>query len=236
MQSIVSVPPFPRKRPSSICPVRRGSPAPFCAAEPEEGGRRLGLHLSAEDIVYGLGEQPRGINKRGWIYRSWNTDDPIHTEGIPAMYGSHNFFVVCGEKPFGAFFDCAGRMTFDVGYTDPEELTVTAYEDFDLYIIRPDGARETAENQGDRTPAPVLSPVEDIVRQFRALIGQSYIPPKWGFGYAQSRLGIRFGGGYPRGGGPDTRRRSCRSTPSISISITWSGIKTSRWISPAIPI
>lgn len=181
--------PFPTEATVVDLPCAQGSPAPFCAAEPEEGGRRLGLHLSAEDIVYGLGEQPRGINKRGWIYRSWNTDDPIHTEGIPAMYGSHNFFVVCGEKPFGAFFDCAGRMTFDVGYTDPEELTVTAYEDFDLYIIRPDGARETAENQGDRTPAPVLSPVEDIVRQFRALIGQSYIPPKWGFGYAQSRWG-----------------------------------------------
>ena len=28
--------------------------------------------LNEKDIVYGLGEQVRGINKRGWIYKSCN--------------------------------------------------------------------------------------------------------------------------------------------------------------------
>lgn len=31
----------------------------------------------------------------------------------------------------------------------------------------------------------------DITRQFRALIGQSYIPPRWAFGYQQSRWGYK---------------------------------------------
>ncbi len=38
--------------------------------------------LSDKDIVYGLGEQVRGINKRGWIYTSCNSDDPHHQEDI----------------------------------------------------------------------------------------------------------------------------------------------------------
>ena len=43
------------------------------------------------DIVYGLGEANRGINKRGYIYVSNNTDDAIHTEDKQSLYGSHNF-------------------------------------------------------------------------------------------------------------------------------------------------
>ena len=34
--------------------------------------------MEETDIVYGLGEANRGINKRGYIYVSNNTDDPNH--------------------------------------------------------------------------------------------------------------------------------------------------------------
>ena len=36
--------------------------------------------MEPSDIVYGLGENVRGINKRGWVYQSRCTDDPSHTE------------------------------------------------------------------------------------------------------------------------------------------------------------
>ena len=36
--------------------------------------------LAPDDIVYGLGENVRGINKRGWLYRSKNSDEPQHSE------------------------------------------------------------------------------------------------------------------------------------------------------------
>ena len=87
--------------------------------------------------VYRLGENVRGINKRGWRYESWNLDDPIHHEGRTSLYGSHNFFLVCGKECFGVFLDCAGRVEYDVGYTRPSELTVTA-QDFDLYLFEGD--------------------------------------------------------------------------------------------------
>ena len=36
--------------------------------------------MDEDDIVYGLGEANRGINKRGYCYISNCTDDPVHTE------------------------------------------------------------------------------------------------------------------------------------------------------------
>lgn len=137
----------------------------------ENGKYAFGYALSQQDCVYGLGEQVRGINKRGWIYNSWNYDDPRITEGRTQLYASHNFIVVSGARTFGAFFDCAGRVTFDIGYTDKDALTVTSC-DVDLYVI-----------EGES--------ILDIVHQFRLLIGTSYIPPKWAFGYGQSRWGYK---------------------------------------------
>ena len=36
--------------------------------------------LDSGDIIFGLGEAVRGINKRGWIYESWCSDETNHTE------------------------------------------------------------------------------------------------------------------------------------------------------------
>ena len=33
--------------------------------------------------------------------------------------------------------------------------------------------------------------LKDIIRQFRQMIGRSYIPPKWAFGFGQSRWGYQ---------------------------------------------
>ncbi|MGL5087202.1 MAG: TIM-barrel domain-containing protein, partial [Clostridium sp.] len=40
----------------------------------------LKLKLEDNDIVYGLGENVRGINKRGWIFESYCSDDPNHAQ------------------------------------------------------------------------------------------------------------------------------------------------------------
>lgn len=54
--------------------------------------------MDAEDIVYGLGEQVRGINKRGWEYISWATDEPHHHEDKRSLYSAHNFLIVSGKR------------------------------------------------------------------------------------------------------------------------------------------
>lgn len=145
---------------------------PYFTVEKTEEQLQFEYTLENEEKVYGLGENVRGINKRGWIYKSCCADEPNHLEDRTSLYASHNFLVLDGGKEqFGVFFDYPGIITFDVGYTHLNELKITLSEpDADVYVM-------TGES------------ILDIVKQFRQLIGRSYIPPKWAFGYQQSRWG-----------------------------------------------
>lgn len=151
--------------------VQNGDVPYFTVAKTEEQ-LQFEYTLENEEKVYGLGENVRGINKRGWIYKSCCADEPNHLEDRTSLYASHNFLVLDGgREQFGVFFDYPGIITFDVGYTHLNELKITLSEpDADVYVM-------TGES------------ILDIVKQFRQLIGRSYIPPKWAFGYQQSRWG-----------------------------------------------
>ena len=73
------------------------------------------------------------------------------------------------QKTCGLFVDTPGRVTFDAGYTDIDELCITMEDgNYKLYLI-----------EGASYP--------DVVKEFRELIGRSYIAPRWAFGYGQSR-------------------------------------------------
>lgn len=129
------------------------------------------FNLGNSDAVYGLGESPRGINKRGWIYESWCTDETNHTEDKRALYGAHNFIVISGKEKFGLFIDYPGKIEWDIGYSKSNEVRITlSGSDADFYYIN--GSTE-----------------RDITAQFRRIIGKSYIPPFWAFGYQQSCWG-----------------------------------------------
>ena len=127
--------------------------------------------MGENEVVYGLGEANRGINKRGYIYVSNNTDDPNHTEDKRSLYGSHNFVILSGKETFGLFLDYPSTITFDIGFTKYDKLTISCEEaNLILYVITGDSAY-------------------DVVKQFRSMIGRSYIPPKFAFGFGQSRWG-----------------------------------------------
>ena len=151
--------------------------------DPESG--KVSYEMTPGDRVFGLGQAVRGINKRGWIYESFCSDDPHHEETKHSLYGAHNFIIVqrnesthgsnagSGRVHFGLFIDNPGKVTFDIGYNAVNELKITQkYPDSYIYYISGDS-------------------LKDIVHQFRTLIGRSYIPPKWAFGYGQSRWGYR---------------------------------------------
>ena len=59
----------------------------------ENGNFVFEFDMADSDIVYGLGEAPRGINKRGWVYNSFCSDDPFHTETKSSLYAAHNFLI-----------------------------------------------------------------------------------------------------------------------------------------------
>ena len=50
---------------------------PFLTAEADGG---WSYAMAPDAVVYGLGEMPRGINKRGWHYVANNTDESHHGE------------------------------------------------------------------------------------------------------------------------------------------------------------
>lgn len=167
--------PFETDAVTASIPAETGIPA--FGTISTDNGFSLTYDLVPDDMVYGLGEANRGINKRGYLYISYCSDDPIHTEDKHSLYGAHNFIIVSrvsgspASDAFGLFFDYPGAVTFDIGYSHRDLLTVSCETpDLYLYVI-------TGEN------------AYDVVRQFRKIIGKSYVPPKFAFGYGQSRWG-----------------------------------------------
>lgn len=161
--------PFPTQSVVLSLPAESG-PVPFLT--PDGTGWRL--TLSEQAAVYGLGEMPRGINKRGWHYIANNTDESRHSEDKLSFYGAHNFLLVRdGSTCFGLFVDFPGKVYYDIGYTRHDLFSFhTETSDYDLYLLS--GGNENA-----------------ICKEFRTLIGRSYIPPRWAFGLAQSRWGYK---------------------------------------------
>jgi len=129
----------------------------------------LEYSMDGQTLLYGLGENQRGINKRGGLYHSYCSDDAFHTPDKRSLYGAHNLLLVDGASTFGVFVDFPGRVAFDAGFTDRDTLSITIYgTDADIYIIRGGSLKE-------------------LVKSFRNLVGAAYVPPKWAFGYQQSR-------------------------------------------------
>ena len=161
--------PFPTQSVVLSLPAESG-PVPFLT--PDGSGWRL--TLSEQAAVYGLGEMPRGINKRGWHYIANNTDESRHSEDKLSFYGAHNFLLVRdGSTCFGLFVDFPGKVYYDIGYTRHDLFSFhTETPDYDLYLLS--GGNENA-----------------VCKEFRTLIGRSYIPPRWAFGLAQSRWGYK---------------------------------------------
>ncbi len=153
-------------------PAEQGSLPYFTLSKGEDGSLTFSLILSPEEVLFGLGQGVRGIDKRGHRYESWNSDVFNHTEERPSLYGSHNFLVFFSpDRLFGVYLDDPGKITWDLGYTARDQAVITVESgSLDLYLI-----------EEDSLPA--------IARAFRGLTGRSYIPPRWAFGYIQSRWG-----------------------------------------------
>lgn len=149
-----------------------GGEIPHFTVTKADGSVSFTTILGDDDLIFGLGENVRGINKRGHLYRAWNMDDFSHTENKGGIYSSHNLLLFSGEQGvFGAYFDDPSAVTFDLGYSDGGKAVITSENgNLSVYLIE-------------------STTLTGLVREFRHLIGRSYIPPKWAMGYIQSRWG-----------------------------------------------
>lgn len=173
-----------------VVPVETGDVLPYFSAAQEGKERVFTAALAPDDVVYGLGQSVGKIDKRGKTYVHYNVDNTRHRPDTLSLYGSHNFLIVDGETVRGFFFDCPGRVVFDVGDTSPDTLRVQCQGGVTVYAV--DG--------------PTAA---DVTGQFLNAIGRSYLPPRWAFGFGQSRWGYksekdirRVAEGYRRAGLP----------------------------------
>ena len=151
----------------------QAGPVPFFDVRTgADGSLSFSLSLRPEEVIFGLGQAVRGVDKRGFRFESWNSDVFNHTESQPSLYGSHNFIVFFSpERLLGLFLDDPGRIIWDLGYEKHDEAVITSLSgNLDLYLI-----------EGDS--------LAGVARTFRELTGRSYVPPRWAFGYIQSRWG-----------------------------------------------
>ncbi|MEI8027221.1 MAG: TIM-barrel domain-containing protein [Pseudomonadota bacterium] len=132
----------------------------------------LSRAMTRDTEIFGLGQTMGNVNKRGARCRMYAIDDFQHTPEKESLYGSHPFFIWKSKtEVFGVFVDYPGEVIFDVGFSDSNKLTITtATADLDVYFI-----------QG--------SSLKDITKTFLHLVGKPFLPPRWSFGYHQSRWG-----------------------------------------------
>lgn len=129
--------------------------------------------LGKDDAVYGLGDKPGCLNKRGYSYVNWNTDDPApHVDSFKSLYKSIPFFIVLGDEYcYGIFADNTYKTTFDFGY-----------ENTDYYFVE----HEKGELDYYFMPGNDMA---DVVGLYTSLTGTTPLYQRWIYGSHQSRWG-----------------------------------------------
>ena len=129
--------------------------------------------LFGDEAFYGLGDKTGFLNKRGYDYVMWNTDNPephVENPSFKALYKSIPFFITLRDQcVYGIFLDNHYKSFFDMGYSSEEYYSFGAADgELDYYFFY-------GQNIGD------------IIRAYTALTGRSPLPQMWTLGYHQSR-------------------------------------------------
>lgn len=129
--------------------------------------------LFGEDVFYGLGDKTGFLNKKGYDYTMWNSDNPdpqVENPTFKAMYKSIPFFIhLRPDCVYGIFFDNHYKTFFDMGYSSEKYYSFGAADgDLDYYFI-----------YGET--------VSEIITAYTSLTGRSPLPQIWTLGYHQSR-------------------------------------------------
>ena len=129
--------------------------------------------MEQDEYFYGLGDKTGFLNKRGYEYEMWNTDNPApHVESFKSLYKSIPFLITSrAHCVFGMFFANSYKTYYDLGKEDREYYYFAADDgNLDYYFIY-------GEN------------MKQVVTEYTRLTGRTKRPPMWSLGYHQSRWG-----------------------------------------------
>ncbi|SES68637.1 glycoside hydrolase family 31 protein [Anaerobranca gottschalkii] len=127
--------------------------------------------LEGSEYIYGLGDKTGHLNKKGYHYKMWNTDDPSpHVESFEAMYKSIPFLLVLKNgSGYGIFFDNPFKSYFDFGKENSKYYYFGAEDgNLDYYFIY----------------GPSIA---QVIKGYTYLTGTTPLPQLWTLGYHQSR-------------------------------------------------
>ena len=129
--------------------------------------------LVGDEVIYGLGDKTGFLNKKGYDYMMWNSDNPdphVENQTFKALYKSIPFFIVLREDcVYGIFLDNTWRSYFDMGYESDAYYSFGAVGgELDYYFIAGESIRE-------------------IIMGYTWLTGRAPLPQIWTLGYQQSR-------------------------------------------------
>lgn len=147
-------------------------------SEPEGGGisfsqagRSVNFVFNAGDHFYGTGERGTNLDKAGQSFYSFNTAIGGYTYPLPTM--NINIPFVATLQGYALFFDDTYPGNFDIGKSDPSRFTYTAAGgEMTYYLI----AAQTVQAQ---------------LEKYTWLTGRQPLPPRWAFGFIQSKYGYR---------------------------------------------
>ena len=127
--------------------------------------------MEGGEAFYGLGDKTGFMNKRGYEYVMWNTDDPSpQMDNFKSLYKSIPFFITLRDDAvFGLFYDNPYRSCFDMGKESDDYYWYGAADgNLDYYLIAGDSMAE-------------------VVGGYTYLAGTAPLPQKWTLGYQQCR-------------------------------------------------
>ncbi|WP_353134284.1 TIM-barrel domain-containing protein [Pseudopedobacter sp.] len=130
-------------------------------------GKKALKVLRKDEHFFGLGEKTGTLDRRGKTYKMWNSDKPCYSTTEDPLYKSIPFFM--SSYRYGIFLDNTYKTAFDFGSKTEEYYSFEAPDgEFIYYFIHG-------------------KDYKDIQQQYIVLTGKPIMPPKWAFGFAQSR-------------------------------------------------
>jgi alpha-glucosidase len=123
-----------------------------------------------DEHFFGLGDKPGPLDRRNEAFTLWNTDAYGWQESTDPLYKAIPFFMGFAKgRAYGIFLDNTWRTSFDFGKAERNAMSFGAEGGpLDYYILA--------------GPEP-----KDVLRQYAMLTGAPPLPPRWSFGYQQSR-------------------------------------------------
>jgi alpha-glucosidase len=131
---------------------------------------RIYKKMPAQEHYFGLGDKTGPLDRRGWAFEMWNTDQYRFQEGSDPLYKDIPFFLADNAgRSYGLFMDNTWRSSFDFGKEDAEAYSFGADGGpIDYYFMY--------------GPEP-----KQVLREYAWLTGLTPLPPEWTLGFQQSR-------------------------------------------------